>query len=359
MGRLMDALDLMRNMFAGDVVAEKYLKTGSLLLDLACSGSAQGGLLAGKYYFIIGDSGAGKTWLLHSILAEASINPGFDEYRLIYDDVEGGALFDVERFFGKRLAKRLRGPLKEGGEWRASRTLEEFYFNADTAFNKGPCIYALDSMDALVPEGDQEHFDERKKASRTGSETSGSYGTAKAKTNSEMLRVVLSKCRQTGSILLIVGQTRDNLSRFSFAGGGKTRSGGRALKFYASLEMWLAVNKTLDRDIRGKKRQIGILAQIQIKKNRILGSQAKVVMPIYHTSGIDDIGACVDWMVEEKFWKKSGGKINAEELDINARRDDLIRYIEEHDMEADLSSVVEAAWQTLQDAAKVHRKPRY
>jgi len=55
------------------------LSTGSTLLNLACSGRVNGGFLKGFYYFIVGDSKSGKTFLSLTCLAEASINKDFDD----------------------------------------------------------------------------------------------------------------------------------------------------------------------------------------------------------------------------------------------------------------------------------------
>ena len=54
------------------------LKTGSTVLDLAISGRRAGGIPKGKYVWMVGDSSSGKTFLMLTCLAEASINKGFD-----------------------------------------------------------------------------------------------------------------------------------------------------------------------------------------------------------------------------------------------------------------------------------------
>jgi hypothetical protein len=77
---------------------------------LSCSGNAKGGFAKGKYHFIVGDSASGKTWLSLTCLAEAAMNPEFENYRFIYDNVEDGALMDIERFFGSKVAERIESP---------------------------------------------------------------------------------------------------------------------------------------------------------------------------------------------------------------------------------------------------------
>ena len=102
--------------------SKDLLGTGSTLLNLACTGKPNGGFAKGRYFFLVGDSASGKTFVSLTCLSEASINPQFDEYRFIYDDAESGALMDIERFFGKAVAERLEPPATEDGEAVHSRT---------------------------------------------------------------------------------------------------------------------------------------------------------------------------------------------------------------------------------------------
>ncbi len=137
------------------------LSTGSTVLDLACSGRVEGGLLSGEYYFFCGDTDSGKTWMGMSLFAEASINPAFDNYRLIYDGVEGGALMDIEKYFGKKAAERIGPPAtKEGGIPVCSDTIESFYFHVADALDAGkPFIYVLDSQDCLTSKSEIKKFE--------------------------------------------------------------------------------------------------------------------------------------------------------------------------------------------------------
>ena len=86
------------------------LSTGSTLLNLAMTGNHAGGWLSGHYFLFVGDSDSGKSWFMHTALAEASIDSRFDEHRLIYDNTEGKSLMDIERYFGTRLATRIESP---------------------------------------------------------------------------------------------------------------------------------------------------------------------------------------------------------------------------------------------------------
>jgi RecA/RadA recombinase len=252
------------------VPRQDFLSSGSTLINMGATGTPHGCFAKGKYHFLVGDSASGKTWLSLTCLAEAAKNPEFDDYRFIYDNAEDGALMDMERFFGKAMVDRVEPPaLDEDGEPVYSATIEDLYDHMDDAIKDGrPFIYIVDSMDALSSEDEAAKFDQQKTARAKGTQAAGSYGDGKAKKNSANLRRVVSSISKTKSILVIINQTRDNIG-FGFE--KKTRSGGHALRFYATLEMWSSKKKTLTRTVKGQKREIGILAVVQVKKNRFTG----------------------------------------------------------------------------------------
>lgn len=338
---------------------DQFLSTGSTLLNLACTGNPSGGFLKGHYFFLVGDSVSGKTFLSLTCLAEAAKNPVFQDYRFIHDNVEGGALMDLKRFFGQSVVERLEPPEIKAGHPVCSHTVEEFYYHLDDAFKvKKPFIYVLDSQDSLSSEAEGAKFTEHKDAHRKGRDTAGSYGDNKAKTHSGNIRKLLGPLQDTGSILLVLNQTRDSFDLFEKS----TYSGGRALRFYATLQMWSSQAGQIKREYRGKSRQLGINCRIRIRKNRITGREPTVTIPIYHSVGIDDVGSCVDYLVDEKVWKKDrAGVIEVTGLGpaFEKRREALIQQIEEGEMEDDLRMMVAETWQEIEKACEVKRKARY
>lgn len=350
--------ELNRKPRARKVRRRDLLSTGSTLLNLACSDNPFGGLLKGKFYLFVGNSQSGKTFLSLSCLAEAVQNKYFKDYRLIYDNVEDGCLIDVDRVFSEEIADRVEPPaVDEEGEPLYSQSIEEFYYNVDDALDDGrPFIYINDSMDGLTSDAENSKFEELKKAHRGGKQTTGSYGDGKAKKNSSNLRRVVSRLRNTGSILLIVCQTRDNIgSRY----GGQTYSGGKALKFYATVEVWTAVTETLKKTVMDKVRDVGVLIQAQIKKNRITGRLSKVEFSIFPSYGIDDMGSCIDFLVEEKWWPITKQTITATGLGIKGTRDKLIDQIEKAGLEDSVRSAVGECWARIQEESALKRKKRY
>ena len=116
----------------------------------------------------------------------------------------------------------------------------------------------------------------------------------------------------------------------------------------------------MKKDVKGNKLKLGIVARLSIQKNRLTGREWTVKVPIYNETGIDDVGSCVDFLVDWKHWKKDrSGVITAPDLDFKGQRSKLIQHIEQNDMEVDLRAEVVEQWMQVVEACKVERKRRY
>lgn len=353
------ALSKAKKLLQKAVAVAKTLKlsTGSSLLNLGLTDDSRYGLLTGHYYFFVGDSSSGKTWLVLNILAEAAYDILFKSYRLIYDDVEHGALMNVERFFGTKTAERIEAPREVDGLPVNSDTVEDFYDNLNALIDAGkPFIYILDSQDALDSVASNEKAAEQRNARKKGKQTAGSYGDGKPKVHSENIRRIIRGLKKTGSILIIISQTRDNLG-FGFE--TKTRSGGRALRFYATTEIWTSIKKKLKKEVAGAKIQVGIHCKIDLKKNRITGDEPSVVIPIMNNSGIDDTGSMVDYLCEAGHWTENRGIITAKEFDFVGKRSKLIHMLEKDDEIPILQNLVMQVWNETKQSARGVRKSKY
>jgi RecA/RadA recombinase len=351
-------------------VPRTWISTGSTLLNLACTGHIDRGLPTGCAHLFVGDPQAGKTWIAHTLLAEAAADKAYAGHRLIFDDVENGALMDIERFFGAKLVKRLEPPRKnKAGEPMYSVTVEEFYDNVDDATAAGkPFVFVEDSQDALTTEAelkkakkDKATRRKERKGGKDGDEDmKGSYGTEKARVHSTRLRQAYARIRRTPSMLVILAQTRDNIG-FGAQFNPKTRSGGKALKFYAGMELWFSVYGKIRRPVLGKPRELGVLAKVEIKKNRERGASRTVVFPIYASYGIDDIGGCIYYLLDEGVWKGSWneGKVVAPEFDFDGKIENLAVHIGAEGLVEDLRQLVQARWNSVEAACVIDRQPRY
>lgn len=350
------------------IPAERLLSSGSTLFNLASTGRPVGCFAKGHYYVFIGDSSSGKTWLALQAFAEAAKNPNFDDYRLIYDNVEDGALMDLERYFGAKAAARIRPPKGTRENPIFSDRVEDFFDHVNAAIehkSEKPFIYVLDSMDAVSSEDEEKKLGEQRRDRAKGRDTTGSFGDGKAKKISQNLRNITRKLSKSGSILIIICQTRDNIG-FGAKFDPKTRAGGRALLFYATLEIWTSIRGRIKKVVRKKKRNIGILARVHTKKNRITGNDCQIHVPIYRSFGSDDIGSMIDYLVEEGHWSgkidKSSGtvkEVSAPDFKFKGSREKLITKIEEEDSEEELKALVKSVWDEIEEACSVKRKKRY
>lgn len=344
-----------------------YLSTGSTLTNIACTGNPNWGFRLGHYYFFVGDSGSGKTFFCLTCMAIAAQEERFNDYEFIFDAPEDGALMDFVKFFGKKAAARIKPPRQnKSGDPVYSKTTEDLYDNLYSVLNEGKkCIYVLDSMDAITTMAELKKADkarvgrQKRNAGLQGEDVAGSYGTGKAKINSEQLPGVIGLLKKTGSILIIISQTRDNIARFSFE--KKTRSGGHALRFYATLELWTAVRGKIKKRINGKMRTQGMVTSLTIKKNRQTGKDRTVEVPFYHSFGFDDIGGNINYLLKEGYWKKHRGLIHPKGIDDENTytMDDLITHIEGNNLEESLKKIVLNCWNGIESKLEVKRKKRF
>ena len=313
-----------------------WMHTGSVILNIKCSGgNPDGGYREGRIECVIGGSNAGKTILVLTGLAHVANNPLFDNYRLIFDDAEEADSFDHEALFGEEFSSRVEPPsLDDDGQPQNSETVEMFsdhiHDACDVAENTGkPFIYVLDSLDSIDSDKEIELELSNRKARKEKdlSKIKDSYGGDKQKYLSKFFRQTRTKLKKTRSFLIIICQTRDNLKAFSFK---KERvAGGRARKFYTSVECWLTHIKEITKTLNKKKFPIGIETRIKIDKNKFTGKKANVDVSIYPSYGVDDVGSCIDYLLEMKHWKKTGNKIKAVEFDQTLTKPLLTSYIEE------------------------------
>lgn len=330
---------------------DDFLSSGSRMMNLAATGKTYGCFAKGHYYWFVGDSDSGKTWLTLTCLAEAAMNKHFKDYRFIFINSERGALMNMEHYYGKKMADRL--------ETYELDTIEDFYYFLDDLYKDGrPFILIQDSMDVLDSKSAKDKFQKTKNA-KTGQKIAGSYGDGKAKINSTQLRAQIGRLQETGSILIIISQTRDNIG-FGAQFNPKTYSGGHALKFYATFQIWTSVMGMISKKVGEKNREMGTRIKINIKKNRVTGRKRSTIIPIYHSVGIDDIGGMIDYLLEEGHWKKGSKGIMADELSTEPMKyEDLVAHVQEMDLEADLAKVVSSVWHAIEAKCAVTRKKRY
>lgn len=344
------------------------LSTGLTVANLACSGHPDWAFQKKDYILFVGDSQAGKTTLALQCMAEASINPSFKDYRLVYDNPERGAKMDKRKFFGEPFAKRLQEP-------KPSKFLEDFYDRVEEEYlRKEPFFMLLDSEDALEPFADfkkREEERKRRKRKREGTpnksdeqnKTKGSYGMAKAKGNSVGLRGAFNVLEENGSILIVIKHTRQAIGAQPWE-DQKTRNGGLALTFFAQQELWFSIKGKIKRVVNEKKRVIGSILGIHVKKNRVNGRDRSVEVCFYPSLGFSEIDTNIHFLINENHWKETGSsqdtkKVDAPEFGFKGKREALAQKIESEGKEVELKELVVKVWNEIEEQCRVVRKNKY
>lgn len=317
-----------------------FLSTGVTVLNLACYGRTFGGMCKGFIYRVIGKSQSAKSFLCRTILAEAANNKEFDSYQLIHDDIEHGVHMDTVKFFGQRLANRVSAPAYKLKEPIFSRTIMDFYNRVNAKLKKGDkFIWIVDSQDSLL------------------AEAATKMGDGKAKIHANELRSLIQGIRATGSILILVHHAKVNLG---FSWGGDVTTGGASPEFYSSLDIRLSKLGSLKKTIDGRKYPIGNEIQAHVTKNRISGLDRTVRFPLFVDYGIDDMTACVNYLILAGHWSKgSKAIITADEFDFEGPVTKLVKQIESKNQQRELQILTGKIWKKIEDACALKRKARY
>ena len=341
------------------VDTDRLIPTGSTTFNLECSSHIEGAFHMGTMVNLIGDSHAGKTLFALTIFAECSLLPRFDDYRFIYRDIERANEFDMEHLFGKEVSDRI-----ECDEEDNLRTFEQFNDDLHRTFaDDRPCIYVLDSFDALTTEAALKLDASNRTKREKGNKTDGSYGDGKAKLMSEAGSKRIPELGQTDSLLIIISQTRDNIG-FGAMFTPKVRSGGKALKFYAFHEVWLACQK---KEKEGK-RTVVTNVQAKITKNKLTGRHGEAYFPVLFDYGVDNISSCINFLHDEGEWTGKATALNTKGFipvkvvnnkNKHRSRKEVINYIESNDLEERLFQLCQETYDIIMESLKPKRKRKY
>jgi RecA/RadA recombinase len=341
---------------------KNFISSGNTHLNLALSGTPYGAYRKGTMVNIIGDSHTGKTVLALAGLGSAINNPEFDDYIKVYDEPEHALQINVAKMFSPKIHAAIDYGYR-------SKTVEEFRNNYFSLINAGKkVIYVLDSFDSLSSDAEVARIS----AAAKGNKEKGSYKTEKAVVCSELFRVTTAPLEETGSILIIVSQTRQNIG-FGAMFSPKTRNGGDALDFYAHDIFWLSRLKKIIVSKELKDFPIGADIGIKCTKNKISGKQRVAKISIYNDYGLDDIGSFVNFLITEKVFIPNASRFTAVELKADKemnktdyslfgqqlKKNEIIPYIEKHDLEEKVIDLMANKWTEIEEKCRIKRKPRW
>lgn len=256
----------------GTPIDVTFFSSGCTLLDLALGG----GWAEHRVSNIVGDKSVGKSLLA----TEAAVNFAIKYPKGIIRYKECEAAFDP------RYAENLGVPMDRIDFGRSIDTVEDLFEELTEAVKqKIPQLVIVDSLDALTDRAETERdIDE------------GTYGTNKARKMSEMFRRLARKMDQSNLTLMIISQVRSKIG-LSF-GRQTTRTGGKALDFYASQIVYLSHMETVSRTVGSVKRPIAIEVAAKIDKNKVGLPLREARFRLDFGYGIDDLVTCMMWLKE-------------------------------------------------------------
>lgn len=255
----------------------KFFSTGCTLLNCAL-----GGWPLGRMVNIVGDKAVGKTLL--AIEAAANFARQFPKGKIWYRETE--AAFDADYAASIGLPREAIdfGPEGEDTQWD---TVEDVFEDMDNCLKKtkNPGLYIIDSLDALSS---------REEMNRDIN--AGSFKLEKQKVMGELFRRHIRRIKQSQVCFMIISQVRDRIG--VMFGDKHTRTGGKALDFYASQIVFLSNLGAVVRKSQKLKRQVGVHIRARAKKNKVGVPFRECEFIIRGDYGIDDLHANALWLEE-------------------------------------------------------------
>jgi recombination protein RecA len=273
------------------------IPTGSLAVDAALG---IGGIPRGRVIEIFGPEASGKTTLSLQIIAQAQKTGGL------------AGFIDAEHALDADYAKKL-GVDTDNLLVSQPDNGEQALEIAEMLIRSGAMdVIVVDSVAALVPKAEIE----------------GEMGEAQmglqARLMSQALRKLTAIVSKSGTSLIFINQIREKIG--VMFGNPETTTGGRALKFYASIRIDIRRIASLkDGDV-----VVGSRTKVKVVKNKVASPFRQAEFDITYGEGISRTGELIDLGIEAKIVEKSGAWLSYGDLRIGQGRENAKQYLKEN-----------------------------
>jgi recombination protein RecA len=251
----------------------EVIPTGSIALDIALG---VGGLPRGRVVEVYGPESSGKTTLTLHAVANAQKAGGIV------------AFIDAEHALDPDYAKKL-GVDTDALLVSQPDTGEQALEITDMLIRSGAVdLIVIDSVAALVPRAEIE------------GEMGDSHVGLQARLMSQALRKITGALSQSKTTAIFINQLREKVG--VMFGSPETTTGGRALKFYASVRLDIRRIETL----KDGTEAVGNRTRVKVVKNKVASPFKQAEFDIIYGQGISREGGLIDMGVEQGFVRKAG-----------------------------------------------------
>lgn len=327
-----------------------FYPTGITLLDEVAGGGLGMGYPGGKFVNLAAPEGAGKTFLgWHTLVANTHYwkQKGVT-FKWMYDDAEKGSTMDLDAIYGLEVAPE--NLCSSDTIDQALNSIRHFLEDLGEG-EKG--IYILDSLDPLKTIKELEKVDEdlaKLDAGKTA--TAGSYAVGKQKFLSNNFFPKLNPLlEEKDAVVIIISQVRYNITGF---GAQYSISGGKAMDHAFNTRIMLEKQKNYEVTRQNNKLVIGYGVKAKLIKNKCPRPGRSCQFDIYFTRGIDDIGACVDYLYDLKTPQGMTAKSKGIEWDgvVYKNKQDFMNYVRENKLSREVRRRTVEKWEELESAAQ-------
>ncbi len=282
---------------SGALLPIAAISTGSLELDAALG---VGGVPRGRVIEIFGPESSGKTTLALHIIAEAQRAGG------------SAAFVDAEHALDPAYAKSLGVNIDEVLISQPD-TGEQGLEITEVLVRSGAIdVVVIDSVAALVPRAEID--------GEMGEPTMG----LQARLMSQALRKLTAAISKSRTCVIFINQLREKIG--VMFGNPETTTGGRALKFYASVRLDIRRISS----IKEGEQIVGSRVKVKVVKNKVAPPFKEAEFDIIYGEGISRIGSLLDLGVDNKVVEKSGSWFSYAGERIGQGRENAKRFLQEN-----------------------------